>query len=189
MSTVSSMKTMDGCSCIVQERRIDMGGSTKTLLVVLAAIISVVTVQTVRADDITVTGEILEAYRSSSTIVIAPEGGGDAIIIIGFPFCFLEAQLDDNIDPQYLDEIAIRIDKGDCVKVDYSEEKLASGAVVNKWESLTMYCEAAECCKAEEDCIDEECCMDDKCNEDCYCYAEALIHDTRLTHNNRNSEH
>lgn len=166
-----------------------MGGSIKTLLVVLAAIMSVVFVQAARADDIAVTGEILEAYRSSSTIVIRPEEGGDDIVIIGFPFCYLEAQLDDILDPQYPDEIVIRIDKGDCVKVDYSEEELASGAVVNKWESLTMYCEAAECCKAEEDCVDEGCCRDDKCNGDCYCDAEGLIHDTRLTNNNRNSGH
>jgi hypothetical protein len=166
---------MDGCSCIVQERRIDMGGSIKTLL------------QAVRADDISVKGEIKEAYRSSSTIVIAPEDGGDDVIIIGFPFCYLEAQLDDILDHQYLDEVIIRIDKGDCVKVDYSEEELVSGQIVNKWESLTMYCEAAECCEAEEECQDEECCRDVKCKEDCYCDAEGLTHDSRLTNNNRKS--
>ena len=165
----------------------------RMLLAVVAAVTFSLSVQAVRADADEVTGEIFEVDRELSIVVILPEGGQpgqDEVTIIGFPFHNLEMQLCEEIfglqDPGAQ---GITIGAGDCVTVTYVKKELSTGDVVNKWLSLTMYCEAAECCKAEEDCIDEECCMDDKCNEDCYCYAEALIHDTRLTHNNRNSEH
>jgi hypothetical protein len=124
-----------------------METTIKSLLVVLAAMMSVASVQTVRADEITVTGEIVEANRNLSTIVIAPEGGGDSITIVGFPFHNLEIQLDDEQDPLDPDADGITIEAGDCVTVEYSEKKLPSGDDVNKWESLTMYCEECSYCE------------------------------------------
>lgn len=113
----------------------------RTLLVVLVAIMSFFVVEAVSADEITVTGKIQEADRDMSLIVIAPEEGGDPILIIGFPFHNLELQLDEVLDPldPELDQITIRED--DCVSVTYSEKELNSDEVVNKWEKLTMYCE------------------------------------------------
>jgi hypothetical protein len=95
-----------------------------------------VSVQTVRADDTTVipqtvTGEILGAYRALNTIVIEERITGESVTIVGFPFNNLEAQLGEGTT----------IDEGNCVTIDYSEKELCSGDVVNKWDSLTEYCE------------------------------------------------
>ena len=109
----------------------------KKIPIVLVLIISMIAVQAVRADEtFTVTGEIVEAYRDSSIIVIAQEGEED-ITIHGFPFGNLEAQLTKILD----DSDSITIKLGDCVTVEYFERELNSGEVVNQWESLTEYCE------------------------------------------------
>ena len=128
-----------------------MKRSIKTLLVVLTAIMGFVSVQTVLADDITVTGEIIEVDRFLRTIVIEDENG-NLVEIQGIPFHNLEIQLDGILDPLDPDEDGITIDAGDCVTVVYSEKELASGDVVNKWESLTTYCE--ECTSIE--CYEDE---------------------------------
>ena len=110
----------------------------KTMLVVWASIMSLVAVPAVRADDILqVEGKIVETYNNPSTIVIAPEGGGDNMTIQGFPFNNLEAQLTNIL----ADSDGITIEVGDCVSVKYFEKELNPGKIVNKWESLTNYCE------------------------------------------------
>lgn len=113
-----------------------MGRTIRTLLVVLAAIMSLVSVPTVRAEDTadipkTLTGEIVGAYSALNTIVIEERITGESVTIVGFPFNNLEAQLGEGAT----------IEEGNCVTVDYSEKELCSGEVVNKWESLTEYCE------------------------------------------------
>lgn len=129
-----------------------MERSIKTLLVVLAAIMSFVSAQTVLADDIVITGEIIEADRILSMIVIEDENM-DLVAIQGFPFHNLEIQLDEILDSLDPDEDGITIEAGDCVTVVYSEKELASGDVVNKWESLTVYCEE---CTVTEPCFEDE---------------------------------
>ena len=116
-----------------------MRSTIRTLLVALAAIISLVCVPTVRADDDTdalptVTGEIVGAYRELSVIEIETEVEGseavETVTIVGFPFNNLEAQL------------GTTIAEGNCVTVEYTEkELLCSGEIVKKWESLKAWCE------------------------------------------------
>ena len=138
-----------------------MGRIIRTLLVVLAATMSLVSGPTVRAEDTadipnSVTGKIEEAYRDLSTIVIRyGERKGDRVTIVGFPFHNLEAQLDEVWYTQDSEKDGITIDVGDCVTVEYSVKDLCSKVscsedVVNKWESLTAYCEGCNTC---EDCI------------------------------------
>ena len=126
--------------------------SIKTFLVMLLTVMSFVTVQAVQADDITVTGEIFEADRFLSTIVIEDENG-DLVVIQGFPFHNLEVQLNDELDPLEADADGITIEAGDCLTVEYSEKELASGDVVSKWESLAAYCEE---CTEIEPCFEDE---------------------------------
>lgn len=132
----------------------------KALLFVLAAALSSIAVQTVRADEVTVTGEIVAADRFLSTIVIAPEEGGEFITIVGFPFHNLEMQLDEELAPLDPDADGILIGVGDCVTVEYAEKELASGYDVDKWESLTMYCEDCAYCEGGV-CTDPDFCFDD----------------------------
>jgi len=128
-----------------------MERTIRTLIVVLLAVVSFVGVQTAIADDITVTGEIIEADRLFSTIVIEDENG-DLVAIQGFPFHNLEVQLEEELDPLDSDADGITIEEDDCVTVVYSEKELASGGVVNKWESLLLYCEE---CTETEPCFEE----------------------------------
>lgn len=123
----------------------------KTLLAVLTAIVGFVSVQIVLADDVAVTGVIVETDRLLSTIVIEDENM-NIVSIQGFPFKNLEAQLDEILDPLDPEEDGITIDADDCVTVVYSEKEHASGDVVNKWESLITYCE--ECTSIE--CYEDE---------------------------------
>jgi hypothetical protein len=120
--------------------------SRKTMHVVLLSIMSLVAVPAVRADDIIqVTGIIVEV--DLSIIVVEPEDGGNDIIIHGFPFENLEAQLDERLDPLDPDADGITIKKDDCVTVDYYEKENGLGDVFNKFESLTEYCqECTESC-------------------------------------------
>jgi hypothetical protein len=163
-----------------------MGRSIKTLLVVLAAIMSFVFVQAVRADDPTDSGEIVEADRDHITVVIlrdeCPESvagvivevdrylktieiarynGGSNVTIIGFPFKNLEAQLDEVLEPLDLNAEGITIKEGDCVTITYYKKQNGNkecmlDCVVNKWCSLTSYCEGdngacTDNCTEEED--------------------------------------
>ena len=129
-----------------------MQRTIKTLIVVLLTVVSFVVVQTALADDITVTGKIIEADRLSSTIVIEDENL-DLVAIQGFPFHNLEVQLEEELDPLDPDADGITIEEDDCVTVVYSEKELASGDVVNKWESLLMYCEE---CTETEPCFEDD---------------------------------
>ena len=127
-----------------------MERSIKALLVVLAIIMGFVSVQAVRADDIEyleAKGIIIEADPYLRTIVINQASDEGLIAIMAFPFHNLEIQLDGVLDPLDSDAERITIEAGDCVTIEYSEKELASGDVVNKWESLTAYCEA--CTEAE----------------------------------------
>ena len=137
-----------------------MRRTVRTLLVVLAAIISLVSTPTARAEATEgipkpVTGKIEKTYRDLSMIVIRfGEGAGDLVTIAGFPFHNLEAQLDEVWHPLDSRADGITIAVGDCVTVEYSVNELCSkatcsGDVVYKWESLTAYCEACSTC---EDC-------------------------------------
>jgi hypothetical protein len=156
MSTVPSINAGDGCTSIDRERRITMGRTIRTLLVLLAAVISLVCVQTARTEDTAdipnpVTGKIEKAYRDLSMIVIRfGDGEGDLVTIAGFPFHNLEAQLDEVWSTLDAEKDGITIAAGDCVTVEYSVKDLCSGDTVYKWESLTAYCEGCITC---EDCV------------------------------------
>ena len=173
----STHKTGDGYMFIKRERRIAMGRTIRTLLVIVTYIICFVSVPTARTEDTAgipnpVTGKIKEAYRDLSTIVISyGEGTGDRVTIVGFPFHNLEAQLDEVWHPQDSEKDGITIAAGDCVTVEYSVNELCSkatcsGDVVYKWESLTAYCEACITC---ENCI--TCEEDITCEEGSICEA------------------
>lgn len=131
-----------------------MGRTIRTLLVIATYIICFVSVQTARTEDTgiipnPIAGKIEKADRYSNEIVIRyGEGEEDLITIAGFPFHNLEAQLDEVWDP--LDSAAegITIEAGDCVTVEYSVKEQCSGDVVNKWESLTAYCEECITCES-----------------------------------------
>ena len=123
-----------------------MKHSSKTMLIVLVSIMSQCAVLKARADDISVTGRIVNVYRYLSMLVIAPDVGGDDIIIHGFPFRNLEAQLTETLDPLAPDEDSITIEVDDCVTVEYSKKDILR-YVFNKFESLTKYCE--ECTTTE----------------------------------------
>ena len=125
----------------------------KTLLVVLVAIMSFAAVQAAQADEFFITGEIIAADRYLSTIVIASDKDGESVAIQGFPFHNLELQLDEELDPLDPDADGITIETGDCVAIWYDKNELKSGDVVNKWESLTAYCEE---CTVTETCFEDE---------------------------------
>ncbi len=118
------------------------------LIVVAAVAISLGIAPAVNADDElpVVSGTVEAVYRDISTIVISSESDG-YVTIVGFPFNNLEAQLENEFDPEGLDADDITIAVGDCVTIEYSEKILPStGDVVNKWESLTAYCENCTDC-------------------------------------------
>jgi len=91
-------------------------------------------------------GKVEYVYPDDSEIGIINEDGV-TVIIIGFPFHNLEVQLDDYLDPLDPDEDGITIDAGDCVSITYYEKY----EEVNKWLSLTMYCEACLDCDIDDD--------------------------------------
>ena len=124
----------------------------KAILVFLVSIMSLITVQTVRADDISVTGRIVKVYKYLSIIVIAPDLGGNNITIHGFPFRNLEAQLTEILDPLDPDADGITIEAGDCVTVEYYKKEIYLWFVLNKFELLIEYCE---------NCFSETCYDDD----------------------------
>ena len=183
-----------------------MGRTIRTLLVIATYIICIVSVQTARAQDDTgipnpVTGEIEEAYRDLSTIVIRfGKGPEDTVTIVGFPFHNLEAQLDEVWGPLESGADGITIAAGDCVTIVYSVKKLCSEVKVYKWESLTVYCEQCrhcdECGNCEEgitceDCRDcEECLTREECaikaGKDGKCYVSEERDLTRVPQQNNN---
>jgi hypothetical protein len=202
MSSVPSTKIGDGCTFIDRERRIAMGRTIRTLLVIATYIICFVSIQPARAQDDTVipnpvTGKIEEADRYLSTIVIRyGEGAEHLVTIVGLPFHNLEAQLDEVWDPLDSGADGITIAAGDCVTVVYSEKELCPEVKVYKWESLTAYCEQCshcdecgnceggitceECGNCEECIYREECVI--KAGEDGKCYVSSAL--TRLPQQN-----
>ena len=110
------------------------------MVVALITLMSLVAVPAVWADQLIVSGVIVEVDKEISVIVVENENR-ELITIIGFPFHNLELQLGEYLDPLDPDQDGITIEVGDCVSVEYYEKELSSGEVVNKWETLIAYCE------------------------------------------------
>jgi len=121
-----------------------MRHSIKLLLAVVLTVMSFLAVQAVWAERpevlewSTVEGIIEHIYPEDSTIVIKDEG--DILYTItGFPFGYLENELDSYFES----ELDIEIKKYDCVTVKYAEVRCKT---VYKYiaVALTRYCEDCE---------------------------------------------
>ena len=124
-----------------------MRTSIKTLIVVWLTVMSLAAAPAVHAGEVKdLRGTVDSVYPDDSEIWIINEDG-ETVIIIGFPFHNLEVQLDDELDPLDPDEDGITIDAGDCVSITYYEKY----DEVNKWLSLTMYCEECSGCYVDDD--------------------------------------
>ena len=122
--------------------------SIKTLIVVLLAVMSFAAAPAVHAGEVKdLSGTVDYVDPGGSEIGIINDEDGETVIIIGFPFHNLEVQLDDELDPLDPDEDGITIDAGDCVSITYYEKY----DEVNKWLSLTMYCEECSGCYVDDD--------------------------------------
>ena len=133
--------------------------SIKTFIVVLLTVTSLAAVPAVHAGEIKpLSGTVDSVYPKDSEIWIIDEDG-NIIEIIGFPFHNLEVQLDDELDPLDPEADGIKIDEDDCVSITYYVKDLLSGDEVNKWLSLTMYCEDCSYCEGEE-CTDPDFCFE-----------------------------
>jgi len=133
--------------------------SIKTLIVVLLTVISFAAAQAVHAGEVKpLKGTVDYVDPDGSEIWIINEDR-EAVIITGFPFHNLEVQLDDELDPLNLDDDGITIDADDCVAITYYVKELISGDEVNKWLSLTMYCEDCSYCDSDE-CTDLDFCFE-----------------------------
>jgi hypothetical protein len=133
--------------------------SIKTLVVVLLTLMCFAAAPAVHAGEVKdLSGTVSYVDPGNSEISI-DTGDGETLEIIGFPFHNLEIQLDDELDPLDPDEDGITIDVGDCVSITYYVKELISGDEVNKWLSLTMYCEECSDCEGEP-CTDPDFCFD-----------------------------
>ena len=122
--------------------------SIKTLIVVLLTVMSFAAAPAVHAGEVKpLSGRVDWVNPDDSEIGIINDEDGETVIIIGFPFHNLEVQLDDELDPLNLDEDGITIDADDCVAITYYVKKLISEDEVNKWLSLTKYCQACLVCE------------------------------------------
>ena len=111
-----------------------MRHSIKMLLAVVLTVMSFLAVQTVWAqEDIwpVVSGIVTEIDRDDSTITISEDGETIGVVIAGFPFGYLERELD------------IEIMLGDCVTVEYAVVLCKCDEMVYKniAVALTGYCE------------------------------------------------
>jgi hypothetical protein len=119
-----------------------MKHSIKMVLVVVLAVMSFATVQTVWANEEVLwpdaSGEVIGIDRDLSTIVILDIDSGLEVTVAGFPFGYLERELD------------IQIELEDCVTVDYAAVFCKCDEMVYKniAVALTGYCE--ECPGSEE---------------------------------------
>ena len=114
-----------------------MRTSIKTLIVVLLTVMSFAAAQAVHADEVPLSGTVYWVNPGGSEIWIQ-EGDDNIVEIIGFPFHNLEVQLEEELGE------TITIDEGDCVAIEY----YVKYDEVNKWLSLTMYCQ--ECLNCED---------------------------------------
>lgn len=123
-----------------------MRHSTKTLLVVLLTVMSFATVQTGWANEEVLwpdaSGEVVGIYRDLSTIVILDIDSGLEVTVAGFPFGYLERELD------------IQIEEGDCVTVDYAAVLCKCDEMIYKnfAVALTGYCEECPGSEAMDSC-------------------------------------
>ena len=130
-----------------------MRNSTKTLLAALLTLLSFSAVQTGLAggpeitDWLDVSGEIDRVYPEDSTIVIINDDDGLPYTITGFPFGYLEKELDSYFES----ESATEIKEEDCVTVDYAVVVCKTGTK-NIAVALTSYCEG---------CVEGEFCYED----------------------------
>ena len=114
--------------------------SIKTLFVVLLTVMSFAAAPAVHAAEVPLSGTVYWVNPGGSEIWIQ-EGDKNIVEIIGFPFHNLEVQLEEELGE------TITIDEGDCVSITYYEKY----DEVNKWLSLTMYCEACSDCDIDDD--------------------------------------
>jgi len=134
--------------------------SIKTLIVLLLTVISFAATQAVHADEVKeLSGTVSYADPDRSEIWIAPQEG-ETIIIIGFPFHNLEAQLEEELGEP------ITIGAGDCMTITYYVKKPLSKDEVNQWLSLEEFCDCIQ-----ESCGREVCAWDEK---RCYLDDEGL---------------
>ena len=114
-----------------------MRHSTKTLLVVLLTVMSFSAVQTVWAEDggWFVTGVIDKIEPEISTITIIDSAKLEPISITGFPFGYLERELD------------IVFVEGNCVTVEYAIVTCSRNVPVSKYIAVALikYCENENC--------------------------------------------
>ena len=114
-----------------------MRTSIKTLIVVLLTVMSLAAAPAVHAGEVKdLRGTVDSVYPDDSEIWIINEDG-ETVIIIGFPFHNLEVQLEEELGEP------ITIDEGDCVEIEY----YVKYDEVNRWLSLTMYCQECLFCE------------------------------------------
>ena len=112
-----------------------MRHSTKTLLVVLLTVLSFAAVQAVWAyEEVSwpdASGEVVGIDRDLSTIVIHDFDSESDVTVAGFPFGYLERELD------------IQIELEDCVTVEYAAVLCKCDEMIYKniAVALTGYCE------------------------------------------------
>ena len=127
-----------------------MRHSSKMVLAVVLTVIMFSAVQVARAggpeieDWLDISGTIDKIYPEDSTIVIIDEDDGLPYTITGFPFGYLENELD------------ITIKENDCVTVDYAVVLCKTG-IKNIAVALTGYCEVCPESLAE---IEDSCSVD-----------------------------
>jgi len=114
-----------------------MRHSIKMLLAVVLTVMSLAVVQTVWAEDEGwfVTGEISKIEPEISTITIIDSQTSEPISITGFPFGYLERELD------------IVFVEGNCVTVEYAIVICSRNVPVSKYiaVALVRYCENGGC--------------------------------------------
>lgn len=119
-----------------------MRHSIKMVLAVLLTVIMFSAVQVARAGGpeienwLDISGTIDQIYPKDSTIVIISDYDNLPYTITGFPFGYLENELDSYFES----ELAIEIKKGDCVTIDYAVVVCKAGTK-NIAVALTRYCE------------------------------------------------
>lgn len=128
-----------------------MSISIKTLIAVLLILMSFAAALAVHADEVKPLSGTVDYVDPDESEIWINDEDGETLEIIGFPFHNLEVQLEEELG------YPVTIVEGDCVSITYYVKDLSSGDEVNKWLSLTEYCEGCgDDCYGDEDGLERE---------------------------------